>query len=63
MELNTQLPDRPRISPEERRARELVKKIRKLKWIGMHDEAQRLETDLCRLDSGLVVLSGPAETD
>ena len=63
MELQARKAERPEVSRQERRASDLLKKIRKLNWIGLYDEARRLETDLCRLNSGVVLLAGPAETD
>ncbi|MFZ0527511.1 MAG: hypothetical protein WBF24_06810 [Xanthobacteraceae bacterium] len=43
---------------------ELVKLIRKLRWIGMHDEAERLQAELTRRHAAadsVVAMSG--ETD
>lgn len=58
----TMLPD---VLPEQRASRELVKRIRKLRWIGMEQEqeAQRLQTALCRGERAHSVLTGPHETD
>ena len=37
----------PDVSAEERRACELIKRIRKLRWMGMDDEAHQLELVIC----------------
>lgn len=63
MELRTLKSQRPDVSGQERLASELLKKIRKLRWIGLYDEARRLEGDLCRLESAHVILAEPADTD
>jgi hypothetical protein len=42
---------------------ELIKRVRKLRWIGLEDEAQRLATDLPRLGTGDSVLATPRDTD
>ena len=39
-------------SPEQELADELVTRIRKLRWIGLDDEAQQLLFELKRLPSG-----------
>jgi len=48
-----------------RASNELVKLIRKLRWIGMEDEAQGLQTELARRHATAVdsVLATTAETD
>jgi hypothetical protein len=52
----------PQISAEQRAENELVKRIRKLRWIGMDDEARTLQRKLGprRADS---VLAAPVDTD
>lgn len=34
--------DRPEVSREQRAATELIKRIRKLRWMGFEEEAQRM---------------------
>ncbi len=48
----------------ESRANELVKRIRKLRWMGMEEEAERLQRELTRrcADSDSVIAT-PRETD
>ena len=50
---------------ERRTPDELVKLIRKLRWMGMEEEAQRLQTVLRRQspDEINTVLAGPESTD
>ena len=42
---------------------ELVKIVRKLRWMGMHDEAGKLQNALLQNVPADTVLSGPVETD
>jgi hypothetical protein len=53
------------VTPEQRAARELAKLIRKLRWIGMEQEAEQLQTALGRFpsDKRASVLAGPHSTD
>lgn len=57
-------PDRPAdVSGEQKSARELVKRIRKLRWMGMEEEAQRLQIALRRIEDTDCVLAAPRDTD
>lgn len=48
----------------ESRANDLVKRIRKLRWMGMEDEAKRLQQELTRrCADGDTVVATPRETD
>ena len=51
------------ISTERETASQLVKRIRKLRWMGMDDEAKRLEAALDRIDHAECVLAAPRDTD
>ena len=44
---------------------DLVKRIRKLRWMGMEDEARRLQAELTRRSAGEgdSVIATPRETD
>jgi len=44
---------------------EFIRLIRKLRWIGMEDEAERMETQLalCRVPPSECVLAAPHDTD
>jgi hypothetical protein len=57
----------PELSPdlpgEPKSARELVKRIRKLRWMGMEEEAQRLQAALRRIEDTDCVLAAPRDTD
>jgi hypothetical protein len=48
-----------------RGSNELVKLIRKLRWIGMDEEAQKLQTELTRRETAAAdsVVATPRETD
>ena len=52
-------------SPKEDECTGLVTRMLKLRWIGMEDEAKRLQTKLERIPSSLrsSVLAGPHATD
>ena len=53
------------VSPEQKAAREVVKLIRKLRWIGLEREAEQLQTALGGIpsDKRASVLAGPHSTD
>jgi hypothetical protein len=44
-------------------ANELIKLIRKLRWMGMEEEAERAETALGGISPAYNVLSTPSDTD
>jgi hypothetical protein len=50
---------------EQREPNELVKLIRKLRWIGLKDEAERVEDELSqrRVAGSDSVVAAPCETD
>jgi hypothetical protein len=48
---------------DERKARELVRQIRKLRWLGMFSEARSLETAISQIPAGESVLLLPPSTD
>jgi hypothetical protein len=54
---------RSELSQDERRARNLVKRIRKLRWMGMEEEAKQLQREFSRIPRGESVLLLPANTD
>jgi len=55
----------PDVSSEQRKSNELVRLIRKLRWMGMEEEADRVQTELarCGVRRGDSVLATPYETD
>lgn len=57
------VPIRPHLPERERRAGELIWRIRKLRWIGMDDEAEHLEISLCRLGNEQVLFAEASDTD
>lgn len=54
------LPSAPK---DDKVSNDLVKQIRKLRWIGMDDEAEFLQSTLRHLQVADVVLGTAAETD
>jgi hypothetical protein len=63
MSLKQQKP--PDVSSEQRKSNDLVRLIRKLRWTGMEEEADRVQTELtqCGVRHADSVLATPHETD
>ena len=57
------VPIRPRLPERAHQAGELIGRIRKLRWMGMHDEAERLESSLYRLGNEQVIFAEASDTD
>lgn len=55
--------DHPNVPVELRASDELLKRIRKLRWIGLDDEARALELTLRRVGSTDPVLADRFDTD
>ena len=55
--------ERPEVALAERTPSELVNLIKKLRWIGMEEEALRVQGLLSRTDAAVTLLSGPWDTD
>lgn len=55
----------PDVSVEQRASNELVKLIRKLRWMGMQEEAERVQVQLtqCRVPTADNVVATPCDTD
>jgi hypothetical protein len=53
----------PDVSSRQRAAKNLIKQIRKLRWIGMEEEAERLQISLAGVPAEDRVLAEPQETD
>jgi hypothetical protein len=62
-EIRSVVRSRPDVSVEERLASELTKRIRKLRWMGMEDEAQQLRRALRHGRVTDTLLAGPYDTD
>jgi hypothetical protein len=63
LQAREQAKDLPDVSPDQRASNDIIKLIRKLRWMGMEGEAERLRKALAgmpRLDS---VVAEPRETD
>lgn len=65
MESHPVKPHYPDVSAEQRASNELVKQIRKLRWMGMEKEAERIQRQLATHREPLAdsVLAAPRETD
>jgi hypothetical protein len=55
--------ERPEVAVAERTPSELVNLIKKLRWIGMEEEAARVQVLLRRADPAATMLAGPWDTD
>ncbi len=55
--------ERADVSTEEELSNELVKRIRKLRWIGMEEEAEQLQMMLRKGHQAEILLSSPCDTD
>ena len=55
----------PDVPPEQRRVVDLVKRVRKLRWLGMEQEAAELQLALTHAPpaDGATVLASPRDTD
>ena len=64
MPMPLERPKRDDVAEGESRANDLVKRIRKLRWMGLEEEAERLQQELTRrcADSDSVIAT-PRETD
>jgi hypothetical protein len=63
MRLDQQKP--PEVSAEQRASNELVKLIRKLRWMGMEEEVERARDELskCHVSATDTVVAASRETD
>ncbi len=55
--------ERPDVSAEERRSHELIKRILKLRWIGMDAEAGQMQLALRSVEPRGTTVAGPRDTD
>jgi hypothetical protein len=55
----------PDVAPEQRRVADLVKRIRKLRWLGLEQEAAKLQLILARVPPAerAIVLASPRDAD
>jgi hypothetical protein len=53
----------PDVSAEQRQSNELIKRIRKLRWMGMDGEADQLKLALAGASRADSVVAQPLETD
>ena len=65
MELQTRnlVKDIPDVSADQRASNEMIKLIRKLRWVGMEGEAERLRSALAGMPRTNSVVTEPRETD
>ena len=63
MEDSLGIEERPDTAVAERTSSELVHLIKKLRWAGMQEEAERIQTLLRGIDPAATLLAGPWDTD
>jgi hypothetical protein len=63
MEISSDTIERPDVSVVERTSKELAKLVRKLRWIGMEEEAEEMQLAQHCVDSACIFLAGPHDTD
>jgi hypothetical protein len=63
MTMDLHAPSEPPDMSAREQADELIKLIRKLRWMGMEEEAERAETALGRISPAYNVLATPSDTD
>ena len=63
MEVDTETLERHEKSLKECAPDELVQRIKKLRWMGMDEEAAQLQGTLHEIHQAAILLSGPSDTD
>jgi hypothetical protein len=53
----------PEVAARQRVRNEFIKCIRKLRWIGLEEEAKRLQIELRGIEPAISALPGPQDTD
>lgn len=63
MEFDAHVAERPDVPAHERASHEIIMRILKLRWMGLDNEAERIETKLRRVGQACTPLMGPLDTD
>jgi hypothetical protein len=63
MEVSSSPTPRPDVPVGERTSVELVKLVKKLRWMGLEEEAQQVQVVLHDVDPTATLLAGPWDTD
>jgi hypothetical protein len=63
MEFDAHVAERPDVPARERASHDIIMRILKLRWMGLDNEAQRIETKLRQVDPACTLLMGPPDTD
>jgi len=63
VEMNANVQERPDVSVEEGLSHQLIMRVLKLRWMGMENEAKRMQLALRRADAACTLLTGPFDTD
>jgi hypothetical protein len=62
MQISSGMQKPPDVTAEERASIERVKRIRKLRWIGMKEEAERMQIAPRRVQPAATALADPCDT-
>jgi hypothetical protein len=63
MEFDAHVAERPDVPAGERASHDIIMRILKLRWMGLDDEAERIETKLRQVDPACTLLVDPPDTD
>ena len=63
MGISSSITEHSGVSVEERKSVELVGLVKKLRWIGMEEEAEQVQIVLRYVDPAATLLAGPWDTD
>jgi hypothetical protein len=63
MEISSNVCECPDVSADERATHQLIKRILKLRWMGMEQEAERIASMLHEAGPEVTSLAGPFDTD
>ena len=63
MQMNANVQERPEVSVEEGLSHQLIMRVLKLRWMGMENEAKRMQLALRRADAACTLRTGHFDTD
>ena len=63
MDIGANVQERPDVTADEQASHEIITRIRKLRWMGMEVEAERMELALRKVNPRETSLAGPRDTD
>lgn len=63
MEMNANVQERPEVAVEEGLSHQLIMRVLKLRWMGMENEAKRMQLALRRADAACTLRTGRFDAD